>query len=505
MKKLKSIILLLALSTGLFVSSCGDWLDVLSNEEILEEDAFATTRGYRTALVGAYQVAASSNFYGKELTWGLMSALGRNYLTSSLTSAYKNAIDTKGFENSYTKTVIDNIWKTGYNVIANCNNLLQNVEKSNQNFEYEWEQDMIIAEAKALRALIHFDLLRLFAKAPIVGNTAKAIPYVTTYPNIAPEYKSTSEIIDLIIADLKDAREKLKVVDVDVLWMESMFANNYFSTMLFYGIQNLMDDGTRGNGTAAGFFCFRGYRMNYWAVTGLLARVYSYKGDNASAVPYVDELLFYSREGYCYDFAWDQAPNNNPNLIDGKRCPESLISFWNTKVAETYEGTAGTSYFKMNTLTSLFGADINEDYRYTALYNTSTKQYRVWDDVDNNYTKDSYIEQVRVGCPVLEIPEMYYIKAEYYAEKNMLDSAAILLNEVRYARNLTSELPAVSSKEEFIDLLVNDMTRDFLTRGQLWFYLKKLNYKKMYEGNPVWWDVPENWYVLPIPESETMY
>ena len=35
--------------------------------------------------------------------------------------------------------------------------------------------------------------------------------------------------------------------------------------------------------------------------------------------------------------------------------------------------------------------------------------------------------------------------------------------------------------------------------------LKKLNYKKMYNGNPVWWDVPEEWYVLPIPDSETMY
>ena len=61
------------------------------------------------------------------------------------------------------------------------------------------------------------------------------------------------------------------------------------------------------------------------------------------------------------------------------------------------------------------------------------------------------------------------------------------------------------SKEEFMDLLVNDLTRDFLTRGQTWFYLKKLNYKKMYNGNPVWWDVPDEWYVLPIPDSETMY
>ena len=87
----------------------------------------------------------------------------------------------------------------------------------------------------------------------------------------------------------------------------------------------------------------------------------------------------------------------------------------------------------------------------------------------------------------------------------MFDSAAIALNKVRFARNLNAALPQVSSTEEFMELLVNDLTRDFLTRGQTWFYLKKLNYKKMYNGNPVWWDVPEEWYVLPIPDSETMY
>jgi hypothetical protein len=118
---------------------------------------------------------------------------------------------------------------------------------------------------------------------------------------------------------------------------------------------------------------------------------------------------------------------------------------------------------------------------------------------------NNYVKKGVSSCPVLELPEMFYIKAEYFAEKNMFDSAAIALNKVRFARNLNAALPQVSSTEEFMELLVNDLTRDFLTRGQTWFYLKKLNYKKMYNGNPVWWDVPEEWYVLPIPDSETMY
>ena len=289
MKNIKTIILLLSLSTGIFLSSCNDWLDVLSNEEILEEDAFATTKGFRAALVGAYEIAASPNFYGKELTWGMLSALSQNYNKSNLgnMAAYSNLLKNENFENSYTKTVIDNIWKTGYNVIANCNNLIQNIEKTDKPFQYPWEKGMILAEAKALRALVHFDLLRLFAKAPVLGNTAKAIPYVTNYPNVAPEYKSTQEIITAIVKDLEYAREILRPVDVDILWGESIM-DSYFTTMIFSGIKNLLDDGKRGNGDVGGFFCMRGYRMNYWAVTALLGRVHSYNRDNETAMKYVN-------------------------------------------------------------------------------------------------------------------------------------------------------------------------------------------------------------------------
>lgn len=506
MKKIKIIALFLTLSTCILVSSCDKWLDVLSNEEILEEDAFATTKGFRTALIGAYQIAASDPLWGQELTWGMMSVLSRNYTASSLPTKYKYAMDNTNFESSYTKNAIASIWESGYNVIANCNNIIKKVETTDKPFEYTWEKGMVLAEAKALRALMHFELLRLFAPAPILGNKDKAIPYVTNYPNISPEYKSTSEIIKNIIEDLKYARDILKPIDVDILWGESIMS--YFSTMLFYGIQNLQDDGQRSNGNAAGFFAYRGYRLNYWGVTGLLARVYSYNRENDKAIPYVNEIIEeWIDSGVGFEFAWDQKPNNNPNLIDGKRCPEGLICLWNTKVAENYSKAAGTSYFKMTKLNDLFGAnDIKEDYRYTAFYNASTSRYRVWDPSNSSYSTDSYIEKVRVILPVLEIPEIYYIKAEYLAEQGKIGEAINTLKVVKDNRNITTPIPStVNDYNSFMEILINDLSRDFLTRGQTWFYLKKLNWKKMYNGTNVPWEAPDSWFVLPLPDSETSY
>ena len=48
MKKIKII----AYVTGalLMSVSCNDWLDVSSDNEVFEEDAFASTKGYRSAL-----------------------------------------------------------------------------------------------------------------------------------------------------------------------------------------------------------------------------------------------------------------------------------------------------------------------------------------------------------------------------------------------------------------------------------------------------------------------
>ena len=161
----------------------------------------------------------------------------------------------------------------------------------------------------------------------------------------------------------------------------------------------------------------------------------------------------------------------------------------------------------MTKLNDLFGADdIKEDYRYTAFYNASTSRYRVWDPSNSSHSTDSYIEKVRVILPVLEIPEIYYIKAEYLAEQGKIGEAINTLKVVKDNRNITTPIPStVNDYNSFMEILINDLSRDFLTRGQTWFYLKKLNWKKMYNGTNVPWEAPDSWFVLPLPDSETSY
>ena len=78
----------------------------------------------------------------------------------------------------------------------------------------------------------------------------------------------------------------------------------------------------------------------------------------------------------------------------------------------------------------LFDGDLTEDYRYTDLYNSSNYRYRVWDGQDASYsTNNSIVNYSNPLIPVLELPEIYLIKAECLAARGEIPKALALLKE----------------------------------------------------------------------------
>ena len=177
MKKIyTSIYLLLSLFA---MTACSDWLDIEPEGQATNDKLTETGDGYRTMLSGVYKAMASKNLYGVELQFGIVDCISQQYtwdwMSSSGTSVntiYREARDFN-YYNVDLRETIDAIWKDGYNAIANANNLIQNIrdEDPNKFAEGELERDMILGEAYACRALMHFDLCRLFAPAPIENET----------------------------------------------------------------------------------------------------------------------------------------------------------------------------------------------------------------------------------------------------------------------------------------------------------------------------------------------
>lgn len=65
------------------------------------------------------------------------------------------------------------------------------------------ERKMIMGEAYACRALIHFELLRLFAPALVNDDGRTYIPYVESYPVLSASKLGVKPYLEKVIADLE--------------------------------------------------------------------------------------------------------------------------------------------------------------------------------------------------------------------------------------------------------------------------------------------------------------
>ena len=74
---MKNKILLLLFLPLLF--GCNDWLNVIPEEEVDEEELFGDGEGYRNALNGVYSRISGSDMYAQQLTWGFLDVVAQYY------------------------------------------------------------------------------------------------------------------------------------------------------------------------------------------------------------------------------------------------------------------------------------------------------------------------------------------------------------------------------------------------------------------------------------------
>ena len=207
MKILNLFILVLFFS----LVSCNEWLNVSPEDQIGEKDLFSNGEGFRNALNGIYKSMAEYELYGRQLSWGLPEAMAQTYDYTWATSRSNDLQFTSNYDwtNSHLEPIIDKTWSKAYNVVANCNNLIQNIEKADPELfsEKNPEKRSIWGEALALRAYIQFDMLRLFAAAPITTPQKKYISYITDYPAYVSTPQSVEECLDSIINDLSKSAQ----------------------------------------------------------------------------------------------------------------------------------------------------------------------------------------------------------------------------------------------------------------------------------------------------------
>ena len=460
---------LLLLGIGVSLVSCEDWLDVRPKSEILTDMHFEEESGFRDQLAGVYTAMTETSMYGRSLSFGLMSVLSQDYDLKS-ESTYRYAAE-YNYEETGTKGMIDNIWSSTYNCIANLNIMLKYID-NDPNIFTDNNYKMYKGEILGLRAFLHLEMLRIFSPSPKANANAMAVPYVTQYDKVVTKQKTVNETMNLIIADLLEAEKLLKESDI------------FLDDEINYNVR-----------------WDRKYYFNYYAVVGTLARAYMYKGDTANALTYAN-IIIEEGEDYNSNFYWtsnDTMESKYEEQVNRLFSGECLF-YLNVKDFNDIVKYHFTSSASNNTFTPS-ETKAEQIYEKALGYGNDYRLHKnfQYDGADKYLWK--YHQYENGACtdivPVLRKSESYYIAAEILKESDP-ERAIELLNLVREARNLEfaplSNLTADQIQEE----VGKEYRKEFLAEGQMFFYYKRLDASRI-EGAGV---NAQSIYVLPMPDTE---
>ena len=460
---------LLLLGIGVSLVSCEDWLDVRPKSEILTDMHFEEESGFRDQLAGVYTAMTETSMYGRSLSFGLMSVLSQDYDLKS-ESTYRYAAE-YNYEETGTKGMIDNIWSSTYNCIANLNIMLKYID-NDPNIFTDNNYKMYKGEILGLRAFLHLEMLRIFSPSPKANANAMAVPYVTQYDKVVTKQKTVNETMNLIIADLLEAEKLLKESDI------------FLDDEINYNVR-----------------WDRKYYFNYYAVVGTLARAYMYKGDTANALTYAN-IIIEEGEDYNSDFSWtsnDTMESKYEQQVDRLFSGECLF-YLNVKDFNDIVKYHFTSSASNNTFTPS-ETKAEQIYEKAMGYGNDYRLHKnfQYDGADKYLWK--YHQYENGACtdlvPVIRKSESYYIAAEILKESDP-DRAIELLNLVREARNLEFAPLSNLTAEQIQEEVGKEYRKEFLAEGQMFFYYKRLDATRI-EGAGV---NAQSIYVLPMPDTE---
>ncbi|HWK05200.1 MAG TPA: RagB/SusD family nutrient uptake outer membrane protein [Puia sp.] len=235
---------LLAFLLTASLPSCKKVLDVVSPNQVADGDVFSSVAGLRNARIGMYSTLQNRSYYGAYYPL-LVDAYTDNGTTGGYDVIDLNDIAARTVSPS--NLYVQNTYAAIYNSIYTANKIIANIGKVPGLADDE--KSNTLSEALFVRALGHFDLLRLFGEH--WDKTSKyGIPLVTSpdSPKVAVARSTVADSYTQIIADLTTA----------VSGFNTYNGNQYASLS---------------------------------AAKALLARVYLYYGDNTNAAAMATDVL----------------------------------------------------------------------------------------------------------------------------------------------------------------------------------------------------------------------
>jgi starch-binding outer membrane protein, SusD/RagB family len=240
---------------GFLAMGCNDKLELQPEQSLSPENAFANELASTASLMGVYSNAQDLDVFGANpQIIGDFQADNVDFIGS-----FPTLQDIKSYVTLSDNGSIRTIWGDSYRVILAANAVIKFVPTVNDPGYTDAEKKQHIAEAKFLRALTYLQLVNLWGQPFNFQNgVTPGVPIVLEPSALAgevilPKRNSVAEVYTQVEKDLNEA-----IADLPA---------SYTSAEL-----------TRGRATKG-------------AVSGLLSRVYLYKGDNTKTITSADAVL----------------------------------------------------------------------------------------------------------------------------------------------------------------------------------------------------------------------
>lgn len=192
---MKNLFLLILLS---LLVSCSDWLDFEPESNRTTDNFYKTPYQMEQALLGVYNGLLPFAHYYLMLS----DVRSDDVWTSTSTSSQHDYVDISTFTDQiYVDETINDAWESYYVIVNRANTFIEKIRTIQMP---EGVAEKFEAEARFLRALAYFELVRNFGRVPLVTRTISVEEAMTV-----PQSEAKDIYESVIIPDLKFAVEVL--------------------------------------------------------------------------------------------------------------------------------------------------------------------------------------------------------------------------------------------------------------------------------------------------------
>jgi tetratricopeptide (TPR) repeat protein len=434
MKKITTIITVLGV---LLLASCEDFLNVKPSNYAAAETSIINAADAEVAINGLMRKMTSSNYYGRNFViYG--DAKGGDFAIRSQGRGL-DALYT--FNHSATSNSYSGFWSQIYNIILQANNLLVNIAKIEEAGNGTAALENFKGQALTARALMYFDLVRLYGLPYNMDKTSYGVPLVLEPLDASaqPTRASVEEVYNQIMKDLTDAAPLLSTGAKD------------------------------------------GY-LNYYANLAIQARVNLFMGNYADALDAAEEIIedgpysLYTNEEWVD--SWSEEFGSE-SIFELGIYPDE---------ADLGTGSLGFYLLRLGIVKNAMGWFMASDYFLERLGEDLTDVR--WGIMDYDESSNERFGSCRkyagvdlagdkgstsaVNVKVIRLSEVYLVAAEAAISLPVPDrtKAATYLNEIR------KRSPGLAPADETtvtLDMIMDEKSKELFAEGQRFFDMIRLN------------------------------